>query len=340
MAQSHIKEKFPSAKSLPDISGANNSKVEKAPNTTSQSDQNEFKPNAKNASNECFVPAIKPSAFVTENMFNPDYATLYAQVVADAKTLTKGQLQSRYQAEYNSLRSRKEKAKQRHIKFFDGLKDIRDWLIHLGPRPAKGWTVDRIKGTKGYQPGNLRWATKIQQTHNRKVTKWHQLPNGELLTTQQFADRLGVPYQTLYKRLRTGWSVDRLLQNEMPSSLASWRFPPELAQHCELLYRQRKYFPQHRIDWFIEYFNDVLYNKLNVKWNTLGNAVSNLIEMKEQARADRKKILLRQKELEDQKLKELLIILDPPLDSAFTPCPKSMTDDEYERFLEKYSQLL
>jgi hypothetical protein len=289
---------------------------------------------------DLFVPAVKPSAFVKVNLGKPEYEAHYAQVLADVMSMTKGQLQIRYQAEYNSLRSRKEKAKQRHIKFFDSLKDIRDWLIHLGPRPAKGWTVDRIKGGKGYQPGNLRWATKIQQTHNRKVTRWHQLPSGDRLTTQQLADRLGLPYQTLYKRLRTGWTVDRLLQNEKPATLASWKFPPEFAQHCQPLYQQRKNFTQHRIDWFIDYLADVMYNKWEGKWDVVGIAVSSLLKYLGQAREDRENILQLQSELEEEKLKQLMIILDPPPELTDSLPSDSMTDEAYKECIKKYSDLL
>lgn len=39
---------------------------------------------------------------------------------------------------------------------------------HLGPRPD-GWTLDRIDNSSGYKPGNLRWATRAQQTDNRRT---------------------------------------------------------------------------------------------------------------------------------------------------------------------------
>lgn len=42
------------------------------------------------------------------------------------------------------------------------------WIeANLGPRPA-GQTLDRIDGSKGYQPGNVKWSTPEEQAQNRR----------------------------------------------------------------------------------------------------------------------------------------------------------------------------
>lgn len=204
-----------------------------------------------------FLPAVKASKMLDQHLQEPAYAGKYAACLERALSLSLTELQKLYPAEYNSIRSRKQQAKARHIKFDDRLKDFRDWLIHIGPRPAEGWTVDRKNNHKGYVPGNISWQPKLRQTQNRKVTKWHKA-DGKLLTTKQLAAHLELSYNCVYKRLQSGWSIDRLLaSHQKVSGIKSWQFPADLAHILEPKYRNRKAFLQTRLNWYIEYLNNV-----------------------------------------------------------------------------------
>lgn len=41
-------------------------------------------------------------------------------------------------------------------------------LQHLGRRPSKLYSLDRINNDRNYEPGNLRWATSREQALNKK----------------------------------------------------------------------------------------------------------------------------------------------------------------------------
>jgi hypothetical protein len=41
-------------------------------------------------------------------------------------------------------------------------------LNKLGPYPGRGWSLDRLDNERGYEPGNIRWATVMQQRHNQR----------------------------------------------------------------------------------------------------------------------------------------------------------------------------
>lgn len=43
-----------------------------------------------------------------------------------------------------------------------------DFLAHIGPKPDPTLTLDRIDNGRGYEPGNVRWATKSEQALNRR----------------------------------------------------------------------------------------------------------------------------------------------------------------------------
>lgn len=42
------------------------------------------------------------------------------------------------------------------------------FLAHVGRRPGPEFSIDRIDNERGYEPGNVRWATRSVQRHNQR----------------------------------------------------------------------------------------------------------------------------------------------------------------------------
>lgn len=80
-------------------------------------------------------------------------------------------------------------------------------LEHFG---KEGYTLDRRDNEKGYEPGNVRWATAKQQQRNRHNN--HMIThNGETFCLAEWAERVGISYQTIKERLKRGWSAEKAL---------------------------------------------------------------------------------------------------------------------------------
>ena len=69
---------------------------------------------------------------------------------------------------------------------------------HIGPRPA-GTTLDRIDSKKGYEPGNVRWATHVEQACNRTTSYIWRIRGLTFDSAQDAADHFTVSDMTIHR---------------------------------------------------------------------------------------------------------------------------------------------
>lgn len=101
--------------------------------------------------------------------------------------------------------------------------DFVAFLAHIGRRPGPGYSIERIDNSKGYQPGNVRWATKTEQARNTRYNRIIEF-KGEKMVLAEWAERTGIPACVLSQRLnRYGWTEERALtepKHNMPKRRA------------------------------------------------------------------------------------------------------------------------
>ena len=96
-----------------------------------------------------------------------------------------------------------------------GIKICEEWqhsyeafLAHVGRRPSPEHQLERIDNNGNYEPGNVRWATRIEQSNNRRNNHFVEF-KGERKTVAEWSRTLNLRYALIQHRLQRGWSAER-----------------------------------------------------------------------------------------------------------------------------------
>lgn len=88
------------------------------------------------------------------------------------------------------------------------MNDFEAFEKHIGEN-KDGLTVDRIDSSKGYEPGNVRWATYTQQARNTKRNVMVSV-NGQKMCLTEACQLLNVDYEKTRIALRTNKTVGEI----------------------------------------------------------------------------------------------------------------------------------
>jgi hypothetical protein len=98
-----------------------------------------------------------------------------------------------------------------------GIKVCERWLNSaevfvqdMGLRPSAEYSIERLNNDGDYEPSNCKWATRYEQSRNRRSCRFVEY-NGERLNLLDMAKKYNIKRATLTQRLDAGWPVEKAL---------------------------------------------------------------------------------------------------------------------------------
>jgi hypothetical protein len=81
-----------------------------------------------------------------------------------------------------------------------------------------GLELDRINNSRGYEPGNVRWARRIANARNKRNNRLVTF-RGQTKVLAEWAELVGIKPGTIQWRLSHGWTAERALTAEADPNL-------------------------------------------------------------------------------------------------------------------------
>lgn len=97
----------------------------------------------------------------------------------------------------------------RGIKVSEEWKSFENFLADMGERP-ENCSLERVDRDGNYCVENCKWANPDEQAANRSNNVFIEY-QGKKQTLKEWSDQIGIKYETLRRRIKRGWSLDRAL---------------------------------------------------------------------------------------------------------------------------------
>lgn len=143
----------------------------------------------------------------------------YARDRAREHATTHGRYHDRLHSIWGNMKTRctwENKSDYKHyggrgITYHSSFETFEGFLAGIPYGYADHLELDRIDNDRGYEPGNLRWATRREQMrHTRRTGLIPHPRTGELCTWGEIADDYGLSEQLVYDRVTVyGWDIQR-----------------------------------------------------------------------------------------------------------------------------------
>jgi hypothetical protein len=127
------------------------------------------------------------------------------------RKITHGKRHTKTYASWTSMRSRCRNENNpawdnyggRGILLCDRWEEFRQFFEDMGECPD-GMSIDRIDNDGNYEPDNCRWATRKEQSRNKRTSKMITA-NGKTMCVAAWSEETGINQHTIGGRIRLGW---------------------------------------------------------------------------------------------------------------------------------------